>query len=94
MSFLPGFISCVFSFVFLLKKRLHFVLVLVHSLRNYKVLCAFIDLSTAERTAIQQSNYSNVKEVSHQDSFGVDFLLLNLPLNQRAFHADTSSQLV
>lgn len=41
----------------------HFVFVLVFSPRNDKVLCAFIDLSTAERAAVQQSHYCTVKEV-------------------------------
>lgn len=37
--------------------------VLVFSLRNDEVLCAFIDISTAERAAVQESNYCTVKEV-------------------------------
>lgn len=50
---------------FLLKKKKavrHFVFVHVFSLRNDKVLCALIDLSTAELAAVQQSDYSTVKK--------------------------------
>lgn len=52
------------SFFKTFKMARHFVFVLVFSLRNDKVLCAFIDLSTAERAAVQKCNYCTVKEVS------------------------------
>lgn len=41
----------------------HFVFAHVVSQRNDEVLCALMDLSTAERAAVEQSNYCAVKEV-------------------------------
>lgn len=69
----PASLNCVWQLSFprrflpLLKKKSkmgrHFVFAHVVSQRNDEVLCALMDFSTAERAAVEQSNYCAVKEV-------------------------------